>query len=61
MRESAMMSKSKRWAAEAPEDIQIGGLRRERQRSCSQRGLAVESSAAQARAGQEMSYRFQLV
>jgi len=59
MSKPAMMSKAERRTAEAPQHVQIGSLRRQRERQCRQRRLAVQSGASQARPGQEMGDRFQ--
>ena len=44
---------------EAPKYIEVWRLRSKRERKRGQRSLAVESGAAQARAREEMRYRFQ--
>ena len=59
MRKAAMMSEPEGGAAEAAEDIEIGSLRGERERERGQRGFAVESGTAQARARQKMGDGFQ--
>jgi hypothetical protein len=59
MSEAAMMGETESRTAEAAQNIEIGRLGGERKSKRSQRRLAVESSAAQARAHEEMRYRFQ--
>jgi hypothetical protein len=59
MRKSAMMRESESPPVELPQDIQIGSLSRQRHRKGRKRCLSVESGAAQARASQKVSDRFQ--
>ena len=58
---ATMMRETEGRAAEAAEDVEIGSLRGERESERGQRGLAVESGAAHARAGQEMGDWFQVL
>src|SRR5450432_4470645 len=60
MRESAMVGKAESRAAEKTSDhVEVRSLRRERERERGQRGLAVESGAAQACSGQKVGDGFQ--
>ncbi len=56
-----MMGKGEGRAAKAAEDVEVGSFGGERERERGQRGLAVESGAAQACTGQEMGNGFQAV
>ncbi len=59
MGEAAMMGETEGGAAETAEDVQIGSFRGESECERSQRGLAVESGAAHACAGEKVGNRFQ--
>ena len=56
-----MMSKSERRPAESSaEHVEIRRFCGKRERECSQRSFAVESGAAEACAGKEVGYGFQV-
>jgi hypothetical protein len=59
VRESAMMGEGERRTSDSAQDVEIGGFGGERQRQCGERGLAIESGAPHAGAGQEVSDGFQ--
>jgi len=59
MGKAAMMGETEGRTAETAEYVEIGRLGGERKGERSQRSLAVESGAAQARAREEMRYGFQ--
>ncbi len=59
MREAAMMGKAKDGPFEASENIEVRGFRGKRQRGSGERRFTVESGTSHARAGQEVSDRFQ--
>src|SRR5258708_4706102 len=60
MRESAMMGKAEgRTAKKTADHVEVRSLRRKRECERGQRGLAIESGAAQACSGQKMGDGFQ--
>ena len=61
MREAAMVGETEGGAADAAEDIEVWGFGGEGERERGERGLAVESGASQACAGQEVGDGFQSV
>jgi hypothetical protein len=56
-----MVREAESGPAQTAEDIEIWCFGGERERECRQRGLAIESGASQARAGQEVSDGFQAI
>ncbi len=61
MGKAAMMGEAKSGAADSAEHIEVWRFGGERERERGQRGLAVESGASQAGAGQEVGDGFQAV
>jgi len=58
--ESAMMGKGEHRPAESAQNIKIGRLGSQSHGGCGQRGLAIETGASHARAGQEVCDWFQI-
>ena len=61
MGEAAVMGEAKHRTFEVSQDVDVRSFRCQRHRGCGQRGLAIESGAAQTGASQEVSDWFQRV